>query len=66
MKLYNSFLNDIKPLVGAAKLHYDESFDNDFALLLRERKYENLDIMMEDVVKVEVNLMASGKVKHKV
>ena len=38
MRVYNSIPADIKPLVGAAKLHYADAFDNDFVLLLRERK----------------------------
>ena len=65
MKLYNSIPVDIKPLVGAAKLHFVDSFDSDFTLLLRERKYENIESMINDAIKVEVNLMASGKMKHK-
>ena len=38
MTVYNSITTDIKPSVGVAKIHYAEAFDNDFALLLRERK----------------------------
>ena len=38
MRVYNSIPADINPSVGAAKIHYAEAFDNDFALLLRERK----------------------------
>ena len=38
MRVYNSIPIDIKPLVGTAKLHYDDAFDGEFALLLRERK----------------------------
>ena len=40
MRAYNSIANDIKPSPGAGKLHYVEAFDNDFSLLLRERKLE--------------------------
>ena len=38
MRVYKSIPADIKPSPGAAKLHYHDAFDNDFALLLRERK----------------------------
>ena len=47
MRVYNSIPADIKPLVGAAKLHYVDSFDGDFALLLRERKSARLPSMFQ-------------------
>ena len=42
MGVYNSIPADIKPLLGAAKLHYADAFGDDFALLLRERKSASL------------------------
>ena len=66
MRVYNSIPTDIKPLVGVVKLHYAEAFDNDFALLLRERKYVSLPIMFIDSLEVEANMMACGKIKQKV
>ena len=48
MRTYNSILSNIKPLVGATKLHYLDAFDSDFALLLRERKSSNLPVMFQD------------------
>jgi hypothetical protein len=45
------------------QLWYADSFKNDFTLLLRERRSTNLDAIMSNVVKVEVNMMASGKIK---
>ena len=57
MRVYNSIPNDIKPSPGAAKLHYVEDFDNDFSLLLRERKSDSLE--------VEANMMACGKIKQR-
>ena len=36
MSVYNSIRIDIKPLVGASKLHYVHAFESDFSLLLRE------------------------------
>ena len=41
-------------------------FENDFSLLLRERKYANFPTMFNDALEVEANLMASGKMKHRV
>jgi hypothetical protein len=64
MKVYNSIPTEVKPPPGAAQLRYVDSFDSDFALLLRERRSNTLDDMMSDAIEVEVNLMASGKIKH--
>ena len=65
MRVYNSSSADIKPLVGAAKLHYVDSFDSDFALLLREKKLVSLPIMFKYALEVEDNNMASGTIQHK-
>jgi len=46
------------------QLRYVDSFDDDFTLLLRERRSANLGNMMSGRIKVEVNLMASGKIKQ--
>ena len=66
MRVYNSIPIDIKPLVGAAKLHYVDAFESDFALLLRERKSASLPDMFKDALEVEANMMARGKMKHKI
>ena len=66
MRVYNSILADIKPSDGAAKLHYAEAFDNDFALFLRERKSASLPVMFIDSLEVEANMMACGKIKQRV
>ena len=58
MRAYNSIPADIKPLVGAAKLHYANAFKSDFALLLRERKFASFPIMFKYALEVEENLMA--------
>ena len=58
MRVYNSIPADIKPSTGASKLHYAEAFDNEFALLLRERKSSSLPVMFIDSLEVEVNMMA--------
>ena len=48
-----------------AKLHYAEAFEDDFTLLLRERRSPTLVDMMNDAIEVEVNMMASKKGKYK-
>ena len=41
------------------------SFDPDFAFLLRERRSTYLMKMQDDVLEIESNMMASGKLKAK-
>ena len=66
MRVYNSIPADIKPLVGATKLHYADAFDSDFALLLGERKFASMPAMFKDVLEAEANLMAYGKMENRV
>lgn len=66
MRVYSSIHADVKPPIEATKLHFADAFDSDFALLLRERRFATLTDMIEDVVEVEENLMASGKMKGRV
>ena len=63
MRVYNLILVNIKPSPGAAKLHYADAFDNDFSLLLRERKSNTLPTMFTNALEVEANMMACGKIK---
>jgi len=63
MKVYNVILDEVKPPPKATQLKYADSFESDFSLLLRERRYATLDDMMTNAIKVKVNLMASGKMK---
>jgi hypothetical protein len=65
MRVYNSIPTEVQPPSGVVQLRYIDSFDSDFTLLLRERRSENMDSMMSDVIEVEVDLMASGKIKQK-
>jgi hypothetical protein len=64
MRVYNSIPTEVKPPPGASQLQYADYFESDFALLLREIRSNTLDDMMSDTIEVEVNLMASGKIKH--
>jgi hypothetical protein len=65
LKVYKSIPAEVKPPPSAMQLRYIDSFDNDFALLLRERRSKSLDAIMSNIVKVEVNMMVSGKIKLK-
>ena len=48
-----------------AKLHYAEGFDDDFAILLGERRSTTLADMMDDAIEVEVNLMVKYRFDNK-
>jgi hypothetical protein len=63
MKVYNLIPAEVKPPPKAAQLRCANSFESDFALLLREQRSATLDDMMIDAIEVEVNLMDSGKIK---
>ena len=63
-KIYNSLPVQCKPPEGMAKLHYAEGVNDDFSLLLRERRSTTLADIMNDAIEVEVNLMASKKGKY--
>ena len=65
MRSYNLIPANIKPSPEAATLHYADAFDNDFALLLRERKLATLPTMFTDALEVEANMMACGKIKQR-
>lgn len=60
-KVYNYIPAHIKPPPGSSQLHYVEAFDNDFSNLLREREYASLADMKNDVVKFEVNMVATKR-----
>ena len=64
-KIYNSLHAHCKPQAEMAKLHYAEGFEDDFALLLRERISSTLEDMMKDAIEIDVNMMASRKGKYK-
>ena len=64
-KIYNSLPTHCKPIKGMDKIHYAKGFEDDIALLLRERRYATLTDMMNDAIEVEVNMMASKKGKYK-
>jgi hypothetical protein len=66
MKVYNSIPDEVNPPPPppkASQLKYDDSFESDFALLLREQRSTTLEDMKTNAIEVEVNLMALGKMK---
>jgi len=63
LKVYNSIPVEVKPPPGATQLRYADFFENDFSLLLRERRSANLDNILSNDVEFEVNMMASRKIK---
>ena len=64
MKFYSSIPVEVKPPPRVAQLRYADSFESDFSFFLREIRSTSLDDMMSDAIEVEVNLMASGKIKY--
>lgn len=64
MKVYNAIPAQFKPPTGSAQLQYVESFDNEFTLLLCQRKPTSLADMMNEAVEVEVNLTAARRKKR--
>jgi hypothetical protein len=64
MRTYESIPADVKPTPRVAKLHYEDDFDSEFTLLLREIRSTSLENMMQDAIEVKVNLSASNKTKQ--
>jgi hypothetical protein len=64
IKSYNSIPTEVKPPLRAARVRYVNSFESDFALLLRERTSTFLDDMMNDAIEFEVNIMSSRNIKY--
>ena len=65
MRTYESIPVDVKPPLGAAKLHYAYAFDSELTLLLIERRSTSLENMIQDAIEVEVNLSTSNKTKQR-
>jgi hypothetical protein len=65
-KLYNKIPIEVKPSQPTAKVTFVGAFDHDFTLLLRERRSVDLTKMQDDALEIELNMMASGKLKAKI
>lgn len=69
IKRFNNIDNmmtlDCKPPVTAAKVRFSKAFDDDFVVMLRERKSETLADMQANAIEVEANKSTSSKLKAK-
>jgi hypothetical protein len=65
-KLYHKIPVDVKPSQPTTKVTFTGDFKPDFSLLLRERRSVDLTRMQYNAIKIESNMMASGKMKTKV
>ena len=57
--MYKKIPNDIRPTERLAKVTYDNAFDADFCLLLRERRSTTLVDMQDSTLEVESKILAS-------
>ena len=64
--MYSKIPIEIKPTGTSAMINYENAFDSDFCLLLRERRSASLSLMQDAALEVESNILASQKVKGKV
>jgi hypothetical protein len=63
--MYNKIPTEINPTKTSAKITYDNAFDPDFCLLLRERRDTSLAHMQDAGLEVESNILASDKLRSK-
>lgn len=61
--MFNPIPAQLKPPEALAQIRYDEAFDYDFSLLLRERESPTLVEMLSNAIKVEVNMIANKRSK---
>ena len=54
---------DCKPLVAAAKSRFSKAFEDDFAVMLRERTSRNIEDMQANNIEVEAKRSASATLK---
>lgn len=66
MRSYDSIQSHVKPPPRATQLHYADAFHGNFSLTLRGGRLASLAYMTNDAIEVEVKLMDSSKMKHKV
>jgi len=64
-KLYNKIPRDIKHSQSTTKVTYDEAFDDDFTMVLMERKSPILLVMQVGAIEIEGNMIALGKMRQK-
>jgi len=64
-KHYHKMPPDCKPLLAAAKVRFSKAFEDEFAIMLRERVSHTLDDMQTNSIEVEANRSTSSKLKAK-
>ena len=64
--MYSKIPTEIKPTDTSARITYENAFDSDFCLILRERRSTSLSLMQDASLEVESNIVASQKVKGKI
>ena len=57
--MYSKIPTEIKPTDTSARITYANSFNANFFLLLRERRYVSLSLMQDVSLEVESNILAS-------
>ncbi len=65
-KMYGKILVEIMPTDTSVKITYSTTFDQEFCLILRERRSTTLSLMNYASLEVESNIVASQKLKGKV
>ena len=63
-KMYGRIPTEIKPSEASAKMTYENAFDHEFSLHLRERRPVTLLNMQEATLEVESNILASNRLKE--
>ena len=64
--MYNKIPTKINPTDTSARITYENAFDSDFFLLLKEMRSVSLSLMQDPSLEVESNIMAYQKVKGKI
>jgi len=64
-KMYNNIHDEINPIKSLAKITFENSFDVELSLLLRERRSTTLLSMQEAIIEVESNILSYEKLKNK-
>ena len=62
-KMYNRIPVEIKPIETSAKLTYENAFDHELSLLLREMRPISLLNMQDVALEVESNILDSNRLK---
>ena len=56
--MYSKIPTEIKPTDTSARITYANTFDSEFCLLLKERRFCSLSLMQDATLEVESNILA--------